>query len=138
MICSACDYNDELEITGTCTIVLHEPAHSLNTVGVNSRRDNRMYKKERRRWERALQPYLHLKPATGHRRVFFTRFWGARKRAFDYGNLVGGFKPLLDMLVKMNLLLDDKPALCSEYYRQMKSPDGIGHIILVLEDVPIR
>ncbi len=133
MNCIACNYDPSAIITGTYTLVLNASAQSLNSVGVNNK-NNRGYRTARRRWERLLKPYEKLPLATNKRRVFFTRFWGRAKRPYDYGNLVGGFKPLLDMLVKCGLLVDDRPTFCEEYYRQFKSPDGQDCVILIIED----
>ena len=133
MICPACDYDDLAEVTATYTLVLHQAAQSLNAVGVNSK-NNRGYRGARNRWGKLLQPYGKLPEAKKPRRIFFTRFWGKGKRAYDFGNLVGGFKPLLDMVVRAKLLVDDSPKHCAEYYRQYKSPDGTDHVVVVIED----
>lgn len=39
-------------------------------------------------------------------------------RQLDYGNMVGGFKPLLDVLVRVHLLRDDSPEWLSDVYTQ--------------------
>lgn len=134
MICSACDFDPDAVVKTSYTIILHANAQSLNVVGTNGKNAH-AYRKARNRWKRLLQPYNHLPKATGHRRIHFTRFWGKGKRAFDYGNLVGGFKPLLDMLVADGHLVDDKPKFCSEYYRQYKAPDGKEHVVIVIEEM---
>ena len=133
MICKGCDYDDELVVTETYTLLLSRAAQSLNTVGVNSR-NNRAYRGSRRRWERLLVKYSHLKKATGPRRIYFCRYWGKGKRAYDFGNLVGGFKPLLDMICKLGLLINDAPNNCSEYYRQQRDLDGNDYVIVVIEE----
>jgi hypothetical protein len=134
MTCKGCDYNPGLCIQNTYTLVIQRSAQSLNSVGVNSK-NNRGYRGARNRWKRELKKYENLPKAKAYRRIFFTRFWGKGKRAYDYGNLVGGFKPLLDEIVRAGLLLDDSPKHCSEYYRQYKSPDGVDHVVVVIEDV---
>lgn len=134
MNCPACNYDPDLCVENTYTILIEQAAQSLNAVGVNSK-NNRGYRGARNRWKRKLQPYEALPKATAYRRIFFCRYWGKGKRAYDYGNLVGGFKPLLDEIVRAGLLVDDSPKHCSEYYSQYKSPNGKDHVVIVIEDV---
>lgn len=44
----------------------------------------------------------------------------------DYGNLVGGCKPVLDALVRVGLLVDDSPKWVTEAYQQETHPQGVG------------
>lgn len=134
MNCIACNYDPTLCVENTYTLIIHQSAQSLNAVGVNSK-NNRGYRGARNKWKRKLQQYNELPPAESYRRIFFTRFWGKGKRAYDYGNLVGGFKPLLDEIVRAGHLIDDSPKHCAEYYRQYKAPDGDDHVVIVIEDV---
>lgn len=45
-------------------------------------------------------------------------------RDMDYGNLVGGCKPVLDALVKVGVLYDDAPKWVREHYDQERVPRG--------------
>lgn len=132
--CLGCGYDGELKVTERYIFVLKKAAISTNKLKSNGRGSS-PYRGHRAAWERLLRPYTHLPKAKGKRRVFFTRFWGKRKRAYDYGNLVGGFKPLLDMLVKHDFLVDDSPRWCYDYYRQFKSPDETDYVIVVIERI---
>jgi hypothetical protein len=124
-------------VENTYTLVIPAAAQSLNTVGVNSK-NNRSYRGARRKWCGLIKKHAgEIPEAEKPRRVFFTRFWGKGKRAYDYGNLVGGFKPLLDELVKAGYLIDDCPKYCSEYYRQFKSPDGTEYVVITFEDYEV-
>lgn len=136
MSCPACGYDDSLCIQNTYTIVIPRAAQSLNQVGTNHR-NNHKYRGARRSWAYYLQRHgaLDIPPAEGKRRIFFTRHYGKRKRPFDYGNLVGGFKPLLDMIVDCDLLIDDKPKYCAEYYSQQRSDNGEDYITIRIEDI---
>ena len=135
--CTACDFDPGLCVENTYTIVIPHAAQSLNTVGINSK-NNRAYRGARRAWARSLKKASNgVAPAEKARRIFFTRFWGRGKRAYDFGNLVGGFKPLLDEIVRAGYLIDDAPKWCSEYYRQYRSADGTDYVIIVLEDYGI-
>lgn len=129
--CSACGYSEGI-VENRWTVVLRKPAQSMNVVGVNGRGNHR-YRKARSVWLSQLDKH-HVPLAYRKRRIFFTRFYGARKRAYDYGNLVGGFKPLLDMIVEKRWLIDDKPKYCEDYYLQFKSPDGCDYTVIVIED----
>jgi hypothetical protein len=47
------------------------------------------------------------------------------KRMLDYGNLVGGCKPVLDALVREGVIRDDSPRWVAEQYNQDKAPRGV-------------
>lgn len=135
MKCEACDYDPTICVENTYTILIERSAQSLNSVGINHK-SNRGYRGARNRWKRELKRYEGKVPkAEKKRRIYFTRYWGKGKRAYDYGNLVGGFKPLLDEIVRAGLLLDDSPKQCEEYYKQFKSPTKKDYVIVVIEDV---
>ena len=131
--CEACDYDDSLCVENTYTIEIDRSAQSLNAVGINHK-SNRGYRGARNRWKRELGRF-DIPKATKKRRVFFERHWGKGKRAYDYGNLVGGFKPLLDEIVRAGWLIDDCPKMCEEYYHQEKSHTKKDYIVVTIEDV---
>ena len=56
--------------------------------------------------------------ADGKRECKITSY---RKRLLDKDNLYGGVKPLVDVLVKFELLKDDNPDICDLKVGQMKS-----------------
>jgi hypothetical protein len=134
MNCPACNYDPTLCVEHTWTLILKRGAQSINDVGVNSK-NNRAYRGSRRKWKKLLQPYSRIPKATKLRRIYFCRFYGKGKRPYDYGNLVGGFKPLLDEIVRAGLLVDDRPNTCADYYRQEKSPCGTDYVTVIIEDV---
>lgn len=47
-----------------------------------------------------------------------------RKRLLDYGNLVGGAKPIPDALVALGWLWDDSPEWSEVVYEQVKVKNG--------------
>lgn len=53
------------------------------------------------------------------RRIAITRHG---TKLLDYGNLVGGCKPLLDALVAEGVLYDDSPAWVEDHYQQTIAP----------------
>lgn len=53
-------------------------------------------------------------------------------RELDYGNLVGGCKPVIDAIVREGLLYDDSPTWLIEDYRQLRvAKDAERTVILV-------
>lgn len=65
------------------------------------------------------------------RRATVVRWFGTRKRAFDFANFVGGCKPLIDALVEAGLFVNDSPKYFLGYYQQRRSPTGDSVEILV-------
>ncbi len=60
---------------------------------------------------------------SGKERWFVTiNFHRFGAKLLDYGNLVGGCKPLLDCFVDSELLVDDSPKWCKESYGQTVDP----------------
>lgn len=61
------------------------------------------------------------------RRLVITRHSAGE---LDYGNLVGGCKPLVDALVREGLLYDDSPKWLDESYLQAKTTKGRGRVVV--------
>lgn len=55
------------------------------------------------------------------KKVTITRLYGKGKRELDYGNMVGGCKPILDILKKLGYIWDDSPMFIKEKYLQAKN-----------------
>lgn len=68
--------------------------------------------KGRRAWLRLISP------AEGPRLVRIVRRYRSARYELDHDNLVGGCKPLVDALVKVGLLADDRPGLVTVTYEQ--------------------
>lgn len=49
-----------------------------------------------------------------------TRCWAPPRRELDYGNMVGGAKPIPDVLIEMGTIVDDKPAHFACNYLQRR------------------
>lgn len=84
----------------------------------------REYSRYAKNWKDAVLLLLGRgkKPET-FRRVTIT---SVRKRELDYGNLVGGAKPVPDALVNAGWLRDDSPAWAEIAYYQRKPQPGEG------------
>jgi len=77
-----------------------------------------------------------IPPARGKRRVTWERILGPRQREYDEPNFVGGLKPIIDALVRVGLLVDDKPKYYEGRYGQVTERRGDGPALRVtLEDV---
>ncbi len=134
MICPVCDYDPEAQVNLTDIIVLDCSLLSQNALGSNTRGRSK-YRGIRNKYVTLLTKAGTVLPeATTKRRVHITREYGQRKRAYDYGNLVGGCKPLLDAMSRVGLIVDDRPSMLADYYFQKKSSDGTDHITILIEE----
>jgi len=133
MLCKACNYDPDELYTQVCTFIIKESWPSQNELSSNLKgRSGFKYRRWRDKFEKATRPAEE--PAQGQRRVWFTRHYGARKRDFDYANLVGGGKPLIDTLVRCGYFVDDSPKLMIAYYKQEKSKTKEDYITVVIEE----
>jgi len=82
-----------------------------------------VYKRGKDGWSMALA--LLLRPVAGLRLNWsewqITRCWAPPRRELDYGNLVGGAKPIPDCLIEAGVIVDDKPAHFSCGYFQLRT-----------------
>ena len=66
------------------------------------------------------------------RRLKITRF---STRLLDYGNLVGGCKPLLDAMKLSGLIADDSPKWIEDEYFQEKCQRGFERTEIIIQEV---
>lgn len=97
----------------TVTIKRRTPSQNAATFG-----HWRGYTKERDAWYVLLRAALKPRPAPRH--LISAEITSFRNRLLDYGNLVGGMKPIPDCLVRLGYLKDDGPAWFDCEYRQEK------------------
>ena len=57
---------------------------------------------------------------------------GRQKREYDRENLIGGGKPLVDVLKDYAVIIDDRPDCWTGHYRQEKAADGVDKIHIQL------
>jgi len=94
---------------------------STNQLGGNSKR-HFLYRRYRDALADYLAPWLNRVPhAQRFRAGIITRHWGKGARAFDQENLIGGCKPLIDVLRQYGAIIDDSPSYWRGYYQQQKS-----------------
>jgi hypothetical protein len=74
-------------------------------------------------WEfRAARLAHGIPAATGPRRLIARRIYSGREQERDFVNLVGGYKPVIDAMVRERLLVDDRPAMLADTYEQVRIP----------------
>lgn len=92
-----------------------------------------VYKRGKDSWSMALA--LLLRPVAGLRLNWsewrITRCWAPPRRELDYGNLVGGAKPIPDCLIEAGVIVDDKPAYFSCGYSQLRTK-GESYTLITL------
>lgn len=92
----------------------------------------RKYVKERDMWYALIRAQLTPQLMTpGKMRGKISSY---RVRLLDYGNLVGGAKPIPDALVKLGYLNDDSPAWFTCEYEQFKVKACDERTVIELED----
>ncbi len=77
----------------------------------------RVYAKERDVWYAMIRAKLTPRKPPEHK--VLVAIVSYRNREIDYGNLVGGAKPIPDALVKLGYLKDDKPKWMECSYKQV-------------------
>lgn len=111
--------------------IIEQEAISSNDkiYGVNKRGSRFLYKKMRDQLEDRVICLMRGRGEEKERKAIkIVRHWGPKKRAFDEANLVGGFKILVDAIVRSGHLCDDNPQFFKGYYFQKKSTTGFGWI----------
>ncbi len=112
-------------------LIIEQEAISQNDriFGTNQGASRHLYKKHRDKTkERIVSVVGKVEQEEDRTAWLFERQWGKGKRVFDQANLIGGFKPLVDSMVKIGLIKDDSPDLFKGYYTQKKSSSGVGFI----------
>lgn len=135
--CTYCGVDPSVSVLARWDLHLPLPPPSQNDL--SSARGGRAkrfkYKGWRDRYQaavRAAADAVGVPQAARIRRVTFIRLYAGRMQRFDYGNLVGGMKPLLDAMVRERLLRDDREEFLDDHYHQMRS-EPVGVRILIEE-----
>jgi hypothetical protein len=81
---------------------------------------------------RCAKGFLEVPKATGKRRLTIERHSSG---LLDEQNLIGGAKGIIDNLVQLGLLVDDRPELLELHAKQVKSSRAGAHTLLILEEV---
>lgn len=136
--CPKCGYDPNLVVTYSYRFILRLEAKSLNVFRSKASRWDSYYRGYRTKVRNAIaepRDGKHARRATGKRRATITRRYVRKQRPFDFDNLAGGLKPVVDGLVESGLLLDDRPDAVELYYDQAPTNQPLGFIEIQLEDV---
>ncbi len=118
------------------TITIRRAVPSANTF-TNQRgfRGRMAYKLERNAWHVLMRAKLTPRhPPEGKVRI---RLISYRNRLLDFGNLVGGAKPIPDILKLLGYIKDDRPKWFECDYQQHQVPIGEERTeIIFIDEVP--
>jgi hypothetical protein len=109
----------------------------IQSQNVRDRRHWSAAAKEKKRWMHALRAALigrlpRNPPAFVQASI--TRIYGGRAREMDLANMIGGCKGLVDCLVQLRLIQDDKPSCFNcEYIQCCAQDDWRGTVIELTE-----
>lgn len=137
VVCPMCRYDFGAIVTSRWQVTIPMELLSQNKLKSNGRGDWR-YKAFRNKAEALLSCELDINriPAADRaRRGIITRWYGRRKRKFDHENIVGGSKPLLDVMQKLALIVNDNSKWWQGFYKQRPSEDGLNYITIELEEL---
>jgi Holliday junction resolvase RusA-like endonuclease len=133
-----CGYDPDEEYK-SWLLVYPGQSPSQNMLKGNSK-GNYLYRKWRKSFQKILEKQMKaVPPAQGRRIGVLTRYWAKGCRPYDLENLVGGLKPLIDVLKRNGVIIDDAPKWWRGYYRQEKSADGANRLeIEIRESVDVQ
>ena len=105
---------------------------SGNYIGTGIGKHAYKYRKYKADFKAKATPHLlNVDKASGKRRLEMTRLKGYQANPMDPDNLRAGAKPLIDILVAMDLLIDDSPQhLELALPKQIKSHNKTNYIQL--------
>lgn len=104
-------------------LTLPDRLRSLNEIKSGMQRHRDMSAWHRLLWAEVIRAGVrlpHLAPDE-RMRISITRLYGGSEREFDYDNLVGGCKGLVDSLTHLRLIRSDSPRWLERDYRQERS-----------------
>lgn len=93
------------------------------------------YTRERDAWLLMLRVHLRPRPHPPTRPVRAT-ILSLRNRIIDYGNFVGGAKPIPDCLKRLGYIVDDSPRWWTCEYVQQRAPKALRCTRIHLQEVP--
>jgi hypothetical protein len=124
-ICQTCNQRvpDVARRAWTATIPMK--VTTSNGYVVNHGASRWKYKQARNDWEAWFAAkFREARGAETFRRVTFVRLYSGREREFDYANLVGGMKPVVDAMKNVGLIVDDSTRWIEDHYRQERAEES--------------
>ena len=136
--CTACGFSPSRRTQRVACLSLDCSFPSQNEIGANAKGTaGYKYRRTKVRIRKALIMASHGQnglAAEGARRITLTRFYAKRKRLYDRANLVGGGKPLVDLLVECGILKNDNAVWFEGVFHQLPSPTGKDMTQIEIED----
>ena len=137
--CGFCGVFEGAVVTASWPITVHElEVKSQNAYHGIRGADIRKYKADRNRWEWLFYAKMtagKIPKAKRFRRARITRFCKTKRELYDYGNFVGGLKPVVDAMKNVGLIVDDRPSMFFAGYRQVVTNAVNHHLSILLEEV---
>lgn len=122
--CLACGQQLLVATLPLWTFTIDHKVESANSRTVNAGTARWSYSKARDTWQTLFEHAMRLHRVTrapDKRRLVLTRCYTSKQREWDYDNLVGGMKCVLDAMVKAGLLLDDNSRFVEGEYKQERT-----------------
>lgn len=133
--CRFCGAEPDAAVTRRWEFLLPIRTPSQNDLASNRGGARHRYRRARNEFEleflRAAAG-LRIPHAMRRRRVTLTRLFSGRERKFDYGNLVGGCKLVLDAMIRAWLIVDDAPKWLEDHYLQVRGSES-GLLVIIEE-----
>ena len=129
MTCPTCGQHMPDLAPPSWSVTLPRRLRSLNEHSPNANTQRQQYRREREAWQFAVTMAMRLKSiprAQERRRIVITRIIGSRERAYDYDNLVGGAKALVDAMTRAGLVVDDAARWLDAEYCQERVAGAFG------------
>ncbi len=131
--CVSCGFDPSAAVLATWTFDVPHEIGSLNQRVFNGRMGWK-YRKDRDQWAEdftVFAAFLRIPAAKGKRRVTLTRLYSGQQKEMDRRNM--DFKACLDAMKIAGLILDDKPALLEDIYRQERGK--VRGVRVLIEEV---
>lgn len=129
-----CDYDPNVSYnTQVATYVGLVP--SQNQLSGNTRAGWK-YRVWRKKFESQAKRWDLKKAPPGIKCIgIFTRHYGKRCREYDLENLIGGLKPLIDVLRGLGIIVNDDPKHWRGYYRQTPAADKVSKLTIEIRQI---
>jgi hypothetical protein len=139
--CEKCGYDPLRRTRHVATVELKFTWKSGNVINNPGSRSRFRYSEYKKRFEKLFQGHiLDIPKASGFRRITLTRIYGVGPKGgtcynYDKDNLSQGAKPLVDILKKYGIIIDDDSENAEIHYLQEESKDKYHYVRILIEDL---
>lgn len=120
--CEKCGFDPSVVAAARWELFVDYDSKSDNGRTVNAGSSRYAYKANRDLWSWSFKLLLResgVPKATARRRLTITRVYGGKQKLRDSDNVPASYKPAVDALVRLGLLVDDNAAgVDGPYYKQ--------------------